>query len=335
LVFGLPVSILRLPWPGQRHTRRIKEPFPDVAVAEAVAMGFLAALLSAVFSSSKDLLSKRLSFQLDGTASTFASFAFALPFYVVVFAVLYVWGEERFEWSLFFLMLVLLRSVTDTFAEWMKMYAFAHGDISMVASFFSLSPLFLLITSPLITGDPLSLPEVGAVVLVVGGSLLMVYRPSKTGWAGQRKAILLASGAAVFFSLNSCFDRLAVRHGTPVFAGFTMTLLSALFLTPFAVFRKDRVQALRIHRTGLLLRGSLENAFMICKLYALQFLQAPDVVAVQRLSLVLSIVGGRMFFKESDFKRRLAAGLLILVGVFVVAWMQRGQLGALFDGMFY
>jgi drug/metabolite transporter (DMT)-like permease len=289
-------------------------------------MGFLAATLSAVFSSCKDLLSKRLAFRLDGTSSTFASFAFALPFYIPALAFLYWLGLEDFERSVPFLVLILLRSITDTFAEGMKMHAFAHGDISIVATFFSLSPLLLLITSPLITGDPLHVADAAAVVLVVTGGLLMVYRPSTTGWAKQHKAILLACGAALFFSLNSCFDRLAVQRGTPVFSGFTMTLLSALFLLPFVLFRKERLQSLRTHTAGLLLRGALEIAFMVCKLYALQFLAAPDVVAVQRLSLMLSIVGGRMFFKEPDFKRRLAAGILILVGVFMVAWMQRGRL---------
>src|SRR5260370_9999411 len=112
-------------------------------------MGFVAALLSAGFSSAKDLLSKRLAFRLDGTVSTFASFGFALPFYVLLLAVLYLVGVECFEWSSLFLLLVLLRSVTDTVAEWLMMHAFAHGDISLVASFFSLSPLVLIFTSPL------------------------------------------------------------------------------------------------------------------------------------------------------------------------------------------
>ncbi|HLJ95161.1 MAG TPA: DMT family transporter [Gemmataceae bacterium] len=289
-------------------------------------LGFLAALLSAGFSSAKDLLSKRLSYRLDGTVSTFASFGFALPFYVLALAISYLLGVETLEWSQPFLMLVLLRSCTDTVAEWLKMYAFAHGDISVVATFFSLSPLFLLITSPVITGDPLALPDVVAVILVVGGSLVMVYRPGHATWRAQKKGILLACGAALFFSLNSCFDRLAVQNGTPVFAGFSMTLLSALFLAPFVIFRRDRLQALRQHRGGLLLRGGLEIAFMVCKLYALQFLQAPEVVAVQRFSLLLSIIGGKLFFKEPDFRRRLAAGLLILSGVCVVAWIQRGRL---------
>ena len=73
-------------------------------------MGFLAATLSAVFSSSKDLLSKRLAFRLDGTSSTFASFAFALPFYIAALVLLYALGLESFERSVPFLVLVLLRS---------------------------------------------------------------------------------------------------------------------------------------------------------------------------------------------------------------------------------
>lgn len=285
-------------------------------------MGLLASLLSAVLAAAKDLVSKRLAFRLDGTASTYASFAYALPFYLLLLAILRLAGYEAFTFTRTFLLLVLLRSITDTLAEWMKMYAFAHGDISVVVSFFSLSPLLLLITSPLITGDPVSLPGVVALFLVVGGSLLLVYRPWHASFAAQRRAIGLATGAALFFSLNSCFDRLAVQEGTPVFAGFTMTLLSAAFLFPLVVWRRDRLQALRAHRTGLLFRGFLEVAFMVAKLSALQYLQAPYVVGIQRLSLVLSIIGGRVFFQEEDFGRRLAAGVLILGGVLLIAWLQ-------------
>jgi drug/metabolite transporter (DMT)-like permease len=285
-------------------------------------MGLLAALLSSVFSSAKDLISKRLAFHLDGTVSTFASFAFALPFYIVLLIVLALLGQETVTFSLTFLTLVLLRSITDTMAEWMKMHAFGHGDLSMVVLLFSLSPLLLLVTSPLITGDRLTLVEVVAVVFVVGGSMLMVYRPSARSWASQKKGILYAAGAALFFSLNSCFDRLAVEKGTPVFAGFTMTLLSALFLCPLVFGNKDRLRSLRVHRAGFLLRGLLETAFMVCKLSALQFLDAPTVTGIQRLSLLLSIVGGRVFFKEKDFRGRLAAGVLIVTGVALITWWQ-------------
>jgi drug/metabolite transporter (DMT)-like permease len=285
-------------------------------------MGLLAALLSTIFSSSKDLMSKRLASRLDGTVSTFASFAFALPFYVVLLFVLWLRGAETFAYSLTFWTLVLLRSLTDTVAEWMKMHALAHGDLSIVVLILSLSPLLLLVASPLITGDALTLAEVASVFLVVVGSILMVYRPRGGKGVTQKRGMVLAAGAALFFSLNSCFDRLAVERGTPVFSGFTMTLLSALFLCPFVVGRATRIASLRSHFLGFLIRGLLETTFMVCKLFALQTMHAPALAGIQRLSLLLSILGGRVFFKEADFKRRLAAGCLIVAGVVLIAWWQ-------------
>jgi drug/metabolite transporter (DMT)-like permease len=285
-------------------------------------MGLLAALLSTIFSSSKDLMSKRLAYRLDGTVSTFASFAFALPFYLILLAVLWQLGAETFTCSVAFLTLVVLRSSTDTVAEWMKMHAFAHGDLSIVVLVLSLSPLVLLITSPLITGDPLTTPEIASVFMVVVGSMLMVYRPSTRKGPSQKRGIMFAAGAALFFSLNSCFDRLAVERGTPAFSGFAMTLLSAQFLTPFILGRSHRLDALRTHYLGFLFRGFLETAFMVCKLFALQSMDAPALAAIQRLSLLLSIIGGRVFFKEEDFTRRLAAGCLIVAGVILIAWWQ-------------
>ncbi len=285
-------------------------------------MGLLAALLSTVFSSSKDLMSKRLAYRLDGTVSTFASFAFALPFYLLLLSVLWLLGLEKFTCSVMFLTLVLLRSSTDTVAEWMKMHAFAHGDLSIVVLVLSLSPLVLLITSPLITGDPLRGAEIASIVLVVAGSILMVYRPSTRKGPTQTRGILLAAGAALFFSLNSCFDRLAVERGTPAFSGFTMTLLSALFLTPLVLGRAHRIDALRTHYLDFLIRGLLETSFMVCKLFALQSMHAPTLASIQRLSLLLSIIGGRVFFKEEDFARRLAGGCLIVAGVLLLIWWE-------------
>src|SRR5262245_37076030 len=116
-------------------------------------MGVFASVLSALFSSSKDLLSKRLAYRMDGIASTYASFAYALPFYLLLLAFLIFQEKEALSFTAEFLLLVFLRSVTDTFAEGMKMHAFAHGDLSLMTIIFSISPLFLLITSPLITRD--------------------------------------------------------------------------------------------------------------------------------------------------------------------------------------
>lgn len=288
-------------------------------------MGVFVALLSAVFATSKDLVSKRLAHRLDGMVSTFASFAFALPYYATLLTILYLLGHETFIFTQRFFVFVLLRSVTDTFAEGMKMHALAHGDVSIVSSVLSMSPILLLFTSPLITGDEITLLGMLGVILVVAGSLVLAFRPSAEDWSRQKRGILLSLGAAFFFSLNNCFDRLAVKEATPVFSGFAMTLFSAFLMMPLVIWRGDRLQALSAHRLDFSLRGLLETAFMVCKLYALQFLAAQYVAGLQRASLILSIIGGRIFFKEFDFRRRLAAGVLILIGVTVITLAQSEQ----------
>jgi drug/metabolite transporter (DMT)-like permease len=293
-------------------------------------MGIFAALLSAIFSTSKDVLSKKLAVRIDGTASTFASFAFAIPFYLIVLAGLWLLGHDIFTFSLTFWWLVLARALTDTFAEGMKMYAFSHGDISLVSILFSASPLLVLALSPLLTSDEPSLSGALAVVLVVAGSMAVVYNPGAYAadshdWASQKKAMLLAVGASFFFALNSILDRLAVTQNTSdpataVVAGFTMTAVSATMLLPAVLLRPERLVGLYAWRRGLAARGFLEVAFMVCKLVAMQWLEAAYVVGLQRSSLVLSIIAGRVFFKEGDFKRRMIAGGLIMAGVAWIVW---------------
>lgn len=281
-------------------------------------MHWIAAFLCPVFSTTKDLISKGLSKHIDGTLSTFASFAFALPFYFLALAILVPLGWERLVISAGFIQLLIYRSITDSLAEGFKMHAFAWGDLSVVTAFFSLAPLFTLVLSPWMTGDPLSLAEVLAIGLAVLGSLIMAIKP-RTGEArSQTRGILLALAAALFFSLNSCFDRLAARNETPVVSAFGMTLFSAVILLPFAWRQPDGMRELNRFQRSLWMRGLFEILFMVGKLIALQALTAPQMIAIQRLSVLLSILAGRLIFKEKNFGRRLVAGLFIVVGVMLI-----------------
>ncbi len=282
-------------------------------------MGFLFSLASAVLSASKDLISKGLAYKLDGTLSTFASFAYALPFYVVLLVVVQSLGLETWVWVTNFWLLVLLRSITDVFAEGMKMHALAHGDISIVALFFSLSPVLLMISSPVLTDEPITSFQAGAIALTVTGSLIVAYRPGQRTLREQKTAIFLALGAAFFFSLNSSFDRLAARDfKVPVLSSFAMTLFSAILVAPFIPWRGETLATLNRNRNGLWLRGLLEAVFMTFKLVAIQTLGAVEVIAVQRLSVVFAVLGGRFLYGEPDFPRRFVASMFIVAGAVVV-----------------
>jgi drug/metabolite transporter (DMT)-like permease len=281
-------------------------------------MGILAALISAFAVTARDIVSKFLASRVHPDTSTFASFAFALLFYAVLMVAAYIAGWETFEVSSHFLTLVLLRSLSDVVAEGAKMRAFAFGDVSLVTCFLALSPLFLAVASPLITGDPVSRAELLGISLLALGSVLLVRRDRTTGEVIQLKAILYAVLAAAGLAVNSCFDRLAVLSGGPILAGFAMTLLAGVFTAPTLVRDRRAMPDLAAHAKGFLVRGGLETLFMVSKLFALQFLSAHVVGGISRLSIMLAVVAGRVWFKEQDIERRLFAAVLTYAGIIIL-----------------
>ncbi|MFM1848021.1 MAG: hypothetical protein RL417_1495 [Pseudomonadota bacterium] len=281
-------------------------------------LGISAALLSAVCATAKDIVSKRLSREVSGSVSAFASFLFALPFYLVLLAALYLLGVEDFAVSGAFFTFIVLRGLSDTAAEWMKMQALAVSDLSFVACFLALSPVFLIVTSPFLTGEPITRSEMAALALVCCGTVLAAYKPGETLAKADKKGMVWGVGAAFFFSVNTCFDKLAVQTASPTVSAFAVTVVAGLFLMPAVWRTPGGVAELRRFRSPFFLRGFFELLFMVTKLTALLFLSAPAVMALQRVSLILNVVSGRTLFHEGQFGRRLGAAILILCGIILV-----------------
>ena len=280
-----------------------------------ITMGILIAVLSALTSTAKDVTSKTLGGAIHPDISTCSSFLFALPYYVIAIAVAIVLGYEQLLFSKWFIALVLLRSITDVFAEGCKMRALTFGDISLVASFLSLSPLLLAIISPMITDDIVTVVDLLALSLIVCGSFLLIQRDMDTGKVFQLKAILYACGASIAFSLNHCFDRLVVSESSPLMAAFAVTFLASIFTLPIALRRKNVVSAIIAYRRPLLVRGGFETMQLVSKLIAMSFLEAHIVVGILRLSLLSSVLSGRLYFKETRATTRLIPSLLIYLGL--------------------
>jgi drug/metabolite transporter (DMT)-like permease len=183
-----------------------------------------------------------------------------------------------------------------------------------VASFLSLSPLFLLISSPLITGDSLTNGGIFSIVIIVVGCLVLIGGKNSSSTFSW-KAIGLATLGSVFFSLNSCFDRLAVKEASPLLSGFAMTFMAGIMLLPLAMRERGSLKISFPSPKLFWARGFFELSFMSLKLLALQSIQAPYVVGVLKISVLISIIGGKIVFKEGQFKRRLLAGLMVTCGV--------------------
>lgn len=282
-------------------------------------MGLFFAFSAALLIAAKDIVSKSVASKVSGTISTIASFLYALPFYLVLLFIFWAFGLETFQVTGAFFGFVVLRAISDIGAEWCKMTALSKGDLSIVTAFYSISPVFLLVLSPILTGDPVTTS--GAIgVLFVGAGTLVFGIKTQGGERPPYKAIGFALASAIFFSINACFDKLAVGESSPLLSGFAMTALSGVILLPFS--KEPLRPALAVAHRPFLLRGLIETVFMTCKLAALQYLSAPYVVATMRASILLSIISGRTIFNEGDFQKRILGGTLIMIGIIIITFSQ-------------
>jgi uncharacterized membrane protein len=278
-------------------------------------IGYSFAILAALTGSAKDTISKKVSFTVDGTISAFASFAFAIPFYLVLLFVAVALGWEQPHIGAGFFLFVLLRSFSDTFAESFKMHALSHGEFSSVSALISLHPVVTLLTSPLITNDPITTPMIIGVILAVAGNLIIMTSgralPSK-------KAILYSLLTAFFFSINTCFDRLSVGAGSPIISGLFMNILAGLFLLPTLMLKRQSLHELRSHAKAFSLRGFFEAVFMCLKLNALRFITGPELAALMRVNLIFTIISGNKLFGEIGFFRKLCGALITIIGIAIM-----------------
>jgi uncharacterized membrane protein len=282
-------------------------------------MGTLLAILSAFCASSKDLISKKVAASVDSTVSTFASFAFAMPFYFVLLLFLWSIGIEKFSYSKSFVVFVLLRSMTDIAAEWFKMNSLSKGDISLLAPFFSLSPLFVLLFSLLMTNDKVSIIGVcGVIGVVAGGFIAAGGTVSALKEKMFAEGVLIAIASSLFMGINTCFDKLAVQEASPALSAAVMTGLSGLFLLPFFWRVRGGRNEFSQNWKFFTLRGLFEILFMVIKMYALLFLPAAYVVALLKIAMLISIVAGGQFFDEKEQLQRFKGALVIFISIIAI-----------------
>lgn len=276
-------------------------------------LSLIAALIASLLVAAKDVVSKSVSAQVNPFVSSLASFVFAIPFYIVILLLLWVAGLESFTWLSGFWMYVFLRALSDTGAESGRMLALQRGELSSVVAIISLHPVITLVFSPLLTGDALSFPVVVGVLLATFGTYFFTKVPKGI----DRRTFFLSLVTAVFFSLNNCFDRLSAVSASAAFSGFAMNVFAAILTLPFVLFAvgpRQGGQEMLAARGPFLLRGLFEALFMVVKLYAMSYLQAPVVSALLRLSLVYQVFAGQAFFKEEGFWLRMVGSLLIVSG---------------------
>ncbi|MFK8184387.1 MAG: EamA family transporter [Phormidesmis sp.] len=294
-------------------------------------MWLLLASLTAFFEACKDATGKQSLKTLDEYSVLFSFMAVGvvllLPVMLLTEGVPII--QPNFGWA------ILVGGGLNILAFTLYVRALKIADLSLTVPLVTLTPLFLLGTSPLIVQEwPTWADGVGVVLLVIGSYVLNLdTSPSglsaRQSWLAPLQAMVRNSGSrlmlcvAFLWSITSNFDKIGVLNSSLLFWVISLFTTIAAGMVPFVFLRgrsfPDVLKHLLTQWKLLGITGAFNAIAVTCQMLALPLAPVTQVIAIKRMSALISVLFGHFFFGEKGVKSRLIGAAIMVGGVAVMS----------------
>ncbi len=223
----------------------------------------------------------------------------------------------------------------EILAMWLYMRAIRESPLSLTLPYLAFTPVFNVLTGYLVLGEQVSRAGFAGIVLVVCGAWLLNLKAARHE-LGSRilapfRAIArehgsrLMLGTAAIYSLTSVLGKAALAHVTPGFFGpFYFVALGGVTAVVFGSRHTGTWRALGRYPLAHLAIGACMAVMVVTHFYAIGQIEVAYMIAVKRTSLLFGILYGAWLFHEQELSMNLAAGALMVLGVFLVASLGNG-----------
>lgn len=285
-------------------------------------MWLLFASLTAFFEACKDATGKQSLKTLDEYSVLFSFMAIGV---VILLPVLWAAGIPTLQPD--FWLALLIGGGLNILAFTLYVRALKLADLSLTVPLVTLTPLFLLMTSPILVQEwPTWTDGVGVVMLVIGSYVLNVgpgvaqnpLDPLFTMARNPGSRLMLC--VAFIWSITSNFDKIGVQASSPLLWAIALFGVIATGMVPFVFFRPNSpgISPLLKEWRLLGLTGVFNAIAITFQMLALPMASVAQVIAVKRMSALLSVLFGHFFFKEKGFKARLAGAAIMVSGIVIM-----------------
>lgn len=214
----------------------------------------------------------------------------------------------------------LILSGLSTGASWLCYFkALQIGDINKVVPIDKSSTVMTIILSMIFFGEKISIWKMIGIAGITIGTFLMMERKQvsetdieqKRGWAWLAYAFL----SAIFASLTAILGKIGISDvesnlGTAIRTGVVLVMA---WVVVFVTGKKKEIRQIpKKEMLFIILSGVATGASWLCYYRALQDGPASIVVAVDKLSIVVTILFSYIVFRER-LSVKSAAGLLFIV----------------------
>ncbi|HOW60347.1 MAG TPA: DMT family transporter [Candidatus Moranbacteria bacterium] len=224
-----------------------------------------------------------------------------------------------------FIKAVIVSGLINVFTTFLSLKALKEGELSLVSPILVLSPVFLLITSPLINNQfPTILGTVG-ILFSMGGIYQMKIKEKKLGWIEPIKAIWRSKGVksalivAFLWSISANYDSVGTINSSPFFFILVVNFFIFACFLPFALIKKDFFTSIKKNFKGLAALSVFMTSEVGFQFAAFELAIVPYVISIKRTSALFSVFWGKQIFKEeSEFKDRLSGAILVVIGLVLI-----------------
>jgi drug/metabolite transporter (DMT)-like permease len=194
--------------------------------------------------------------------------------------------------------------------------AFRFSDASLVAPLVLLTPVLMLITSPIMVGENIPPMGIFGVLFTVAGVGLLDASEAD----GRRfnfavfvrdKGARMMIATAIIWSVTANLDKLGVRASTPLIWIAAVTTVIAIFALLYWLAGRSPTPPLRKLRYAFG-AGSAMAIGNTVQMWALTVLFTPYVIAIKRLSALFTVLASGMILKEESGGRFLGAAVMLL-----------------------
>ena len=217
----------------------------------------------------------------------------------------------------------------ELLAMWLYMKAIRESPLSLTLPYLAFTPAFNTLTGFLLLDETVSWTGFSGILLIVLGAWLLNLKTMQNGTGlnllAPFRAITRERGSrlmlmvAAIYSLTSVTSKGALLHANPGFFGpFYFVVLGTASVLVFASRDVSSWRAMGKHPWVHLGVGAFMAGMVITHFYAIAHIEVAYMLAVKRTSLLFGILYGAWLFGESGLKKNLAAGILMVLGVFLI-----------------
>ncbi len=283
----------------------------------------LFALLCAFFTATGSALSKLAMKENDEYIVGWIKIVISAPFLLGLLFFIEIPKLDYLFWRTVMIMLPL-----EATAYILYMKAIKKSPLSLTIPFVALTPVFSILFGYLILGERVtSMGAMGILCVTLGAYLLNadlvhlgILEPIKAIYRepGSRYMIMVA----FIYSITSAMGKFAIIRSSTLFFPAIYLPIFALMMAPLIFGRlKLKLSRLSFSRGQVFLYILLALTFVLGSLFhffAISKANVAYMISVKRMSVLISVIYGKIVFKELRTGSRFIASLLMVLGVVLI-----------------